>query len=545
MVTDVAGLIVDVNPGFCKITGHVRDEVIGLTPSILRSGRHDDEFYSAMWREISSKGYWQGEILNRRKSGDVYPELLSISRIDDASGIPTHYVAIFTDITEIKDASARLEHLAYHDALTQLPNRLLFSDRLAVAMAQVRRSGGLLGVAYLDLDGFKPVNDIHGHACGDRVLIETSGRLQQAVRGGDTVARFGGDEFVLLLNKLSSQAECENILGRLLRDLAEPLTLDGREVRVTASVGVTLFPDDDADADTLLRHADHALYLAKEGGRNRCHVFDAAHDQEMRSRLDRRRRVEAALANNELRLHYQPKVDMRLGRVIGAEALIRWLHPENGLLAPASFLQFVENTSVEIALGEWVIDEAVRQCCAWRAAGLELPVSVNVSAFHLMQDNFAARLKEILANSPEFPPGYLEVEILETAAFSDIGQTISLMDECRALGVGFALDDFGTGYSSLTYFKRLPVGMLKIDQSFVRDMLGDDDDLAIVEGVIGIARAFRRDVIAEGVETASHGARLLQLGCCFAQGYGIARPMPADAVPDWVAAWQPERAFLT
>jgi diguanylate cyclase (GGDEF)-like protein/PAS domain S-box-containing protein len=545
VVTDVAGLIVDVNPGFCKITGYVRDEVIGLTPRILRSGRHDGEFYSAMWREISSKGYWQGEILNRRKSGDVYPELLSISRIDDAAGIPTHYVAIFTDITEIKDASAQIEYLAYHDALTQLPNRSLFSDRLAVAMAQARRSGGLLGVAYLDLDGFKPVNDLYGHECGDRVLIEISGRLQQAVRGGDSVARFGGDEFVLLLNKLSSQAECENILGRLLRDLAKPLTLDGREVRVTASVGVTLFPDDDADADTLLRHADHALYLAKEDGRNRCHVFDAAHDQEMRSRLDRRRCVEAALANDELRLHYQPKVDMRLGRAIGVEALIRWLHPENGLLPPASFLQFIENTPAEILLGEWVIGEAVRQCCAWRAAGLELPVSVNVSAFHLAQDNFAARLGEILADSPGFPPGYLEIEILETAAFSNIGQTTSLMDACRALGVGFVLDDFGTGYSSLTYLKRLPVDTLKVDQSFVRDMLEDDDDLAIVEGVIGLARAFRHDVIAEGVETASHGARLLQLGCHFAQGYGIARPMPADAVPDWVAAWRPEREFLS
>jgi diguanylate cyclase (GGDEF)-like protein/PAS domain S-box-containing protein len=276
MVTDVDGRIVDVNPSFCAITGYARDEVLGETPRFLRSGHHDDAFYSAMWRELASKGYWQGEIQNRRRSGDIYPELLSISRIDDAAGTPTHYVAIFTDIAEIREAFAQLECLAYHDALTQLPNRRLLSDRLDVAMAQTRRSGSLLGVAYLDLDRFKPVNDRHGHGCGDRVLIEISGHLQKAVRGGDSVARFGGDEFVLLLNKLASRVECETILDRLLGDVAAPMRIDGHPIQVTASVGVTLFPNDDADGDTLLRHADLALYLAKEGGRNRCHVFDVA-----------------------------------------------------------------------------------------------------------------------------------------------------------------------------------------------------------------------------------------------------------------------------
>lgn len=273
LITDLDGRIVDVNPGFCAITGYAREEVIGKTPGILCSGRHDATFYAAMWREIACNGYWQGEILNRRKNGDVYPELLSISRIDGPAEAPTHYVAIFSDITEIKNVAARLEYLAYHDELTQLPNRRLFSDRLAVAMAQTRRGDGLLGVAYLDLDGFKSVNDRYGHGCGDRLLIEIAGRLQQAVRGGDSVARFGGDEFVLLLNQLSSQAECESILVRLLRDLAAPVAIGELRLQVTASVGVTLFADDDADADTLLRHADHALYLAKENGRDRCHVF--------------------------------------------------------------------------------------------------------------------------------------------------------------------------------------------------------------------------------------------------------------------------------
>lgn len=543
-ITAANGTIIDVNPRFCEITGYRRDEVIGQNPRLMRSGRHDAAFYASMWQSFAELGHWEGEIWNRHKNGEIYPQLLSIRRLVGAGGETTHYVAVFTDISFIKQQEARLEHLAFHDALTQLPNRLLFVDRLDVAMVQARRNGDTLGVVYLDLDGFKPINDQYGHQLGDRLLIEVAGRLQQTLRAGDSVARLGGDEFVLLLNKLGSNEEHETILHRLLHRLSEPALIDGRMIKVTASLGITLFPEDDVDADTLLRHADHALYLAKEAGRNRWHLFDAHHDHEIRARKDSRQRFESALAAGELRLHYQPMVDMRLGEAIGVEALIRWQHPELGLLTPAAFLPFIENTPTDTALGEWVLQEALRQAAAWHSAGVRLPISVNISPYHLAKTHFVARLREFLAAYPDLPTGSLEIEILESAALQDIGHIVSLMHECQALGVRFALDDFGTGYSSLAYFRRLPVNMLKIDQEFVRDMLDNSDDMAIVEGVIGLARAFRREVIAEGVRTGDHGVRLLQMGCHLAQGYGIAQPMPAEAIPAWLAAWKPDNAWI-
>jgi len=543
-ITAADGTIMDVNPRFCEITGYGREEVIGQNPRILNSGRHDTAFYAAMWQSLGQTGHWEGEIWNRHKNGEIYPELLSIRRLAGSAGETSHYVAVFTDISFIKQQEARLEHLAYHDALTRLPNRRLFADRLDVAMAQARRNGDTLGVVYLDLDGFKPINDQYGHQFGDRLLIQIAGRLQQALRSGDSVARLGGDEFVLLLNKLRSKGEYEFILDRLLDRLAEPLAIDGHLVKVTASLGVTLFPEDDVDADTLLRHADHALYLAKEAGRNCWHVFDTLQDFEMRARKDHRQRFESALAADELRLHYQPKVDMRLGQAVGVEALIRWQHPELGLLAPEVFLPFIEGTPADSALGEWVLREALRQTSLWHAAGMALPISVNISPYHLAEPDFIARLREFMAAYPDLPAGSLEIEILESAALQDIGHIAALMRECQAFGVKFALDDFGTGYSSLAYFRRLPVSTLKIDQEFVRDMLDNPDDMAIVEGVIGLARAFRREVVAEGVETGNHGVRLLQMGCHLAQGYGIARPMPAEEVSAWLARWQPDHAWI-
>lgn len=536
------GTIVDVNPRFCEITGYTRDEVIGKNPRILSSGRHDAAFYAAMWHALKSVGHWQGEIWNRKKSGEIYPELLSISVLQGTEASSSYYLAVFTDISDLKAQQAHLEHLAHFDALTHLPNRVLLADRLQIAMSQVRRNQQILAVCYLDLDGFKPINDHHGHQFGDRLLIEVGQRLTQSLRGGDSVARIGGDEFVLLLNDLESTGECDAIISRLLRTIAEPIVIDGERANVSASMGVTLFPEDDADADTLLRHADQALYMAKEGGRNRFHLFDTSHDYELRVRREGLARFNAAMAANQLRLYYQPKVDMRRGRVIGAEALIRWQDPDLGLIMPAQFLSFIERNPSDIALGEWVIQEALRQIIEWRKAGLDLVVSVNISAHHLAQANFVSRLKLFLGTCP-VPAHCLEIEILETAALEDIGHITSLMAECHALGVDFALDDFGTGYSSLTYFKRLPATTLKIDQSFVRDMLHDSDDLAIVEGIVGLSRAFHRIVIAEGVETIEHGVRLLQIGCDLAQGYGIARPMPAEEFPGWLANWRAEGAW--
>lgn len=546
-ITDLDGHIVDVNPRFTEITGYLPEEVIGQNPRVLRSGRHDPSFYSGMWQAIAEKRRWTGEIWNRRKNGEVYPELLSISRVDDASGNPSSYIGIFFDISELKSAMARVEHMAYHDALTQLPNRILFSDRLEVALLQAKRAGHRLAVCYLDLDGFKPINDRYGHQGGDALLIEIARRLTQSLRGGDSIARIGGDEFVLLLNEIHSDDECDTVLERLLQTVAAPFFIDGQKLSVTASLGVTLFPEDDSDADTLLRHADQSLYRAKEFGKNRYHVFDTLHDSEARARQSGRQRFEAGLAAGELVLYHQPKVDMRLGRVVGTEALTRWRDPELGLVAPGQFLPYIENTPADIALGEWVIQTSLRQLQAWHRSGLDVSVSINISPYHLAQTNFVSRLKDFLQAYPDLPPNSLEIEILETAALGDVNHIATLIAECHGLGVRFALDDFGTGYSSLSYLKRLPITTLKIDQSFVRDMLHDDDDLAIVEGVIGLSQAFRRAVVAEGVETVAHGVRLLQMGCDLAQGYGIARPMPAEDFVNWRGGWKPDElwAFTT
>ena len=538
MITDANAQIVDVNRTFTEITGYAREDVLGRSPNLLRSGYHSQAFYSEMWAALYTEGYWRGEVWNRRKNGEVYPELLTISSVRPPDGRVTHYVAVFSDITVLKEHQQKLERMAHYDALTQLPNRVLLADRLMLALTQARRSGKLLAVCYLDLDGFKPVNDTFGHEAGDALLVEVASRLKQVLRNGDTVARLGGDEFVLLLSGLDDIGKCQQALDRVLHTIAQPYQL-GKErlANLSASIGVTLYPVDGADADTLLRHADQAMYLAKQAGRHRYHLFDPEHDRQAHAHREAVARIEAALNAGEFRLYYQPKVNMRHGVVVGAEALIRWQHPERGLLPPGEFLPIIEDSEFSVELGEWVMEEALRQMAVWRAQGLTLPVSVNISARHLQHPQFSQRLHTLLARHPDTPPGQLELEVLETAALDDIAYVSALMERCRALGVMFALDDFGTGYSSLTYLKRLPANVLKIDQSFVRDMLKDPEDLAIIEGVIGLTQAFRRTAIAEGVETLEHGALLIQLGCDLGQGYGIARPMPAEAVPSWVAGF--------
>jgi diguanylate cyclase (GGDEF)-like protein/PAS domain S-box-containing protein len=543
MITDASRRIVAVNPAFTRITGYAAEEVIGKKPNILSSGRHDAAFYAAMWERIRETGQWQGEIWNRRKDGAIYPEELTIVAVKDEEGQVTHYIGIFHDLTQIKAQEEHLRHLAHHDPLTGLPNRALLADRLKVALAQAERSGRKLAVCYLDLDGFKPINDAHGHAIGDRLLIEISQRLAGAVRGGDTVARLGGDEFVLLLTNLVDAEECRGALARLLHLAAQPVHLEGRELSVTASIGVTLFPDDAADVDALLRHADQALYAAKEAGRNRFQFFDPRQAAAARTQRAFFEAVQTALARDEFVLYYQPKVDMRTGRLIGVEALIRWQHPERGLLSPAEFLPPLEGSELEIALGEWVIEAALSQIERWRASNLEIKVAVNIAPAHLARADFITRLAQLVARHPAAPPESLQLEVLESAALEDIAHVAAIIEACRQHGVGFALDDFGTGYSSLTYLRRLPADLVKIDQSFVRDMLADPNDLAIVEGIIGLAEAFRIAALAEGVENEEIGAALIHLGCPLGQGYGIARPMPAEALPGWIERWRPPAAW--
>jgi len=543
MITDGAGVIIEINETFTQITGYSREEALGQNPRMLSSGQHDPEFFAGMWSELKTKDHWIGEIWNRRKSGEVYAEALTISAVRDAAGATRHYVALFTDITTMKEQQRQLEHLAHFDALTDLPNRVLLADRLRQAMAQSLRRKQSIGVAYLDLDGFKAVNDQHGHEMGDKLLIALAQRMKAVLREGDTLARIGGDEFVAALVDLQHAQDFEPALERLLQAAADPVTVDDVVLQVSASIGVTIFPQDDADADRLVRHADHAMYLAKQSGRNRYALFDVEQNMAAQTQRESIEHIREGLDRREFVLFYQPKVNMKTGKVIGAEALIRWQHPERGLLAPAAFLPLIENTPFSVNLGEWVIDEALSQMSAWHAEGLEMPVSVNVGARQLQQAGFSRRLTELLAAHPEVPAHWLELEVVETSALEDMSLVSEAMLECRSIGVHFALDDFGTGYSSLTYLRRLPVQLLKIDQSFVRDMIDDPDDLAIVKGVIGLAVAFRRQVIAEGVETVAHGELLLKLGCELAQGYGIARPMPAKDLPAWFATWQPHTAW--
>ena len=455
----------------------------------------------------------------------------------DPDGKPLMMSGTHTDITRAKAHASELEHAAHYDVLTGLPNRRLLSDRLQQTILRADRHGWQSAVCVLDLDDFKQLNERHGREVGDRFLQALAGSIKAVLRGEDTLARLGGDEFVVLLSALGSAEDGAQVLDRILDTLRQPIQVGEHRLSTTASIGVSLYPADPVDPDTLLRHADQAMLLAKQGGKNRYQLFDPEIDRLAQHRLEQLQRLESALAQDEFTLFYQPKVDLVTGQVIGAEALIRWRHPERGLLAPGEFLPYLHGSDLERPLGEWVIGTALRQIEAWAAAGLEMPISVNVSAHHLMQPDFHDRLALTLGCCPGVKPSSLELEVLETAAIADMRQAVDTLHRCIALGVGFSLDDFGTGYSSLTYLRQLPVKTLKIDQSFVRDMLTDQDDLGIVQGVIQLAAAFHRRVIAEGVETMEHGAALRALGCHLVQGYGIARPMPAADLPGWCLGW--------
>ena len=542
VITDATGIILDVNDTFTTITGYSSEEAIGQNPRILQSGRQPPEFYADMWQALLKEGCWSGEIWNRRKNGDVYAEIKTISAVRDEHGITTHYVALANDITSIKEYQDQLEHIAHYDILTNLPNRVLLSDRLSQTMVQCHRQEQSLAVVFLDLDGFKQVNDIHGHNVGDELLIALSVRMQRALREGDTLSRIGGDEFVAVLAGLAKIEDCEPVLERLLLAASEPITVNDVVLNISASIGVTLYPQDNVDGDQLMRHADQAMYVAKESGKNRYHLFDTDQDDAVKVQRESLEAIRSALDNHQFVLYYQPKVNMRTGLVIGVESLIRWQHPERGLINPIEFLPVIENNLMSIEMGEWVIDTALTQISQWQAMGLKIPVrtSVNIAAVQLQQPDFTQRLMTLLAAHPDVEPCYLELEILETSALEDVHHVSTTMNACMALGVNFTLDDFGTGYSSLTYLRRLPAKIIKIDQTFVRDMLHDPDDLAIVEGVIALAKLFKRNVIAEGVETIEHGTALLQLGCDLAQGYGIGKPMPASDIPAWIRDWKPD-----
>jgi diguanylate cyclase (GGDEF)-like protein/PAS domain S-box-containing protein len=533
-VTDRDERILEVNPTFCEITGYGREEAIGRTPNMLSSGRHGHDFYASMWKSIRDTGHWRGEVWNRRKDGSLYLERLAISAVPGPDGTVEKYVGVFADITRLKEQEERLEQMAYYDALTKLPNRVLLADRMGQALAHVRRSGGMMAVCYMDLDRFKPVNDLHGHSAGDRLLVEMAHRLKGTLRSGDTVARLGGDEFVIILPGLRSRDECDMLVLRILRCVTDPFEVArGAPVTLTASIGVRLVPPDDADPDMLLRQADQALYAAKQEGRGRSHRFDAERDRQVIARREQVSSIADGLRSHEMVLHGQPVIELASGRVRFAEALVRWRRPDHGLLAPGEWMDAIEDHELISRLGEWVLDEALRWCGHWRAEGLCSGVSINVSARELRDPEFPSRVRDALRRHPSIAASDLKLEVLESAALSDMASVTAAMEECMAMGVQFALDDFGTGYSSLAYLKRLPASTVKIDRSFVSNMLRDPGDRAIVTGVVELAKVFGRSSVAEGVETAEHAEALRELGCDMGQGYGLAPPMPAERFEAW------------
>jgi len=446
-------------------------------------------------------------------------------------------IVVLRDVSEIKRLLVDAEWQASHDPLTGLPNRLLLADRLHQACLVAERQASLVAVCLFDLDGFKPVNDFYGHEIGDQLLAECAQRVEASLRGMDTVIRLGGDEFVVLLSGIEDEAQVMAGIERVLTVIARPYEIAGRSLRISASMGFTLYPLDNSDPDTLLRHADQAMYAAKEAGRatwSRYAPIPASRQPDPLPRLAE------ALQAGELEFFYQPQINMRTGEVLGFEALMRWRHPERGLLAPGEFLPDAERSPLIDTLGDWGIAEALREIERWQARGRNFTIAVNIAGRHFLSQGFVARLKAHLARHPGLPEFALRLEITESSALADMVYAASVVRDCRALKVGVAVDDFGTGYASLAYLRQLPVDELKIDQHFVRDILDDKSDMALVEAVISLAAVFEREVLAEGVETAEHGVLLMRLGCDRAQGYGIARPMPAAAIGDWLAAWQPD-----
>jgi diguanylate cyclase (GGDEF)-like protein/PAS domain S-box-containing protein len=529
-VTDVEGTIIDVNSAFTRITGYPRADVIGKNPRVFNSGRHDQDFYQAMYASLRDLGVWRGEIWNRRKSGEIYPSLLTVNTVKSPEGRVTGYVGVFADITELKESEQRLAHLAHHDPLTDLPNRLLLGARLRQAMRHAIREKTRIAVIFLDIDRFKTINDGLGHPVGDLVLQQLAGRLTRVLRGGDTVARISGDEFVILLENLASADEAGAVVQKLMDAAASPIHVDGKEIRITLSIGITFFPDDTNDADELLRNADSAMYRAKQEGRNTYRYYTSELTVSAFEHALLESSLRNALAGEELRLLYQPQYNLENDRIIGLEALLRWQHPELGAVSPGRFIPIAEQSGLIGEIGAWVLRTACAQGREWLDAGYEFGrIAVNVAGPQFNSEGFVDLVLGVLQASG-LPPDHLALEITEGFVMYGRDPGVAQLETLRAQGVEVAIDDFGTGYSSLRYLKDLPIDKLKIDQSFIRGIPMDRDDTAIAAAIISMGRALELKVIAEGVETTEQMAFLRQQGCLEIQGFVLARPLPAGDV---------------
>lgn len=536
IITDNKVRILACNGAFCRISGFTETELIGNNPSILSSGRQDKDFYKDMWLAIEENGSWEGEVWNRKKDGTFYAELLTINKINIPGSDAVHYLGMMSDITKMKEHHTSLEKLAHYDALTGLPNRYLLGDRFNQAVAKANRNHEMLAVCFLDLDDFKPVNDTYGHNIGDQLLVELADRIKSLLRQEDTISRYGGDEFVILLGEIHSRSDCDEILQKLLHTVSQPYDLvGGHKITIGASIGYTLYPFDKGSLDLLIEHADQTLYQIKNGGKSAFLMYgDTEKVKEVSKGTFSHAAVLSAINDEQLRLFFQPKIDMTSGELIGFEALVRWKHPSKGLLSPIEFLPSINESEVEVLLGQYVIKEALKCLTKWHNYGLKLRVSVNLSAYHLASNSFIKSLEKICNEFPGLDLSFFQIEILESHALDELSSVQTVIAECKEMfDISMALDDFGTGYSSLSHIRTLPIKTIKIDQSFVRNMLNDADDYKIVESVIALANSFNIEVIAEGVESIKHAQILLCMGCKIAQGYAIARPMPAASVLGW------------
>ena len=528
MITDARGIIQSVNPSFCKLTGYSADEALGQTPSLLSSGQHDQLFYQQMWQGLQQQGYWQGEIWNKRKNGEIYPEWLSISAVRNDQGAINQYAAIFSDITERKKREQKIHELAYFDELTGLANRRLFQDRLEQALANAKRHHHQLAVLFLDLDLFKRINDTLGHQAGDEALRQVAKRLQKASRAGESVARLGGDEFTMLVPECEAKEEIVKLAQRIVAQFELPFQIQQNELALTTSVGISIYPQHGHTASELLKCADAAMYQAKESGRNNYSIYNSSLGQRHDQALQLEQALRKALSQQQLQVHYQPKVELKTGQLHSLEALVRWKDQELGQVAPADFIPIAETLGLIHQLGQQVLRQVCHQLQQWGA--LAVPVAVNISAKELADPQFLPQLKQILAES-EVDPQLLELEITESCLLPErAAETQRVLQKLRQLGIRLAIDDFGTGYSSLSYLRHLPINCLKIDRSFIKTLPDNTNDRQITSAIIAMANAMGLDVIAEGVESQAQQEFLLSAGCQFGQGYWFGKAVDQSSI---------------
>lgn len=537
MITDPERRIITVNRAFSRSTGYLFEEVVGHTPSLLKSDHHPESYFEDIWRIATTRGSWQGELWLRRNTGEVFPLWAVINAVRSGNDQISHFIAVAHDISERKENEQRISHLAHHDVLTDLPNRSLCVERLRMALQQAERQKHRVGVLFIDLDRFKNINDSLGHHIGDSLLRSVSRSLLSAVRLGDTVSRFGGDEFVVILNGVADADEIMQIVDhRLIPLIRKPHEIEGVELHISCSVGIAIYPEHGAEIDTLMRNADAAMYQAKSTGRNNAQFFSMEMDSLARERLDIENDLRHAVERGELRLYYQPRVECRSGRLLGAEALVRWQHPKHGLVLPGRFITVAEESGLIVPVGAWIIDEACRQQAEWRDQGVgDIPISINLSAVQLRDPDLLSLLRTTLLERQTHPQK-IELELTESLLMENVDSNIALFHSLKSLGVLLSIDDFGTGYSSLSYLNRFPIDKLKIDQSFVRDMLDDTNDLAITRAIIGLGHTLGLKVVAEGVEHIEEEQMLAAAGCDELQGYLFSRPLPAEAFSLWMAA---------